>query len=148
MPNLHLDLAAIAARHLQPADVEAAASRWLLEQPGIAQVYTRTQLEAGSDGTRMGLLMRRGWNRQLSGELMVVTKPYWYFGNATSGTSHGSPYAYDTNVPLLLAGPRWIKPGEYGQYAEVVDIAPTLAKLLHVRPPAAAEGRVLTEVLR
>jgi predicted AlkP superfamily pyrophosphatase or phosphodiesterase len=148
MPNLHLDLAAIAAQHLVRADVEAAASRWLLEQPGIAQVYTRTQLEAGSDGTRMGLLMRRGWNRQLSGELMVVTKPYWYFGNATSGTSHGSPYAYDTNVPLLLAGPQWIKAGEYGQYAEVVDIAPTLAKLLHVRPPAAAEGRVLTEVLR
>jgi arylsulfatase A-like enzyme len=48
----------------------------------------------------------------------------------------------------MIMGKRWIKPGAYGQYAEVVDIAPTLANLLHVRPPAGAEGRVLTETLR
>jgi hypothetical protein len=30
----------------------------------------------------------------------------------------------------------------------VVDIAPTLAYLLNVRPPAGAEGRVLTEALK
>jgi arylsulfatase A-like enzyme len=76
---------------------------------------------------------------------MVVAEPYWYVGGKGSGTTHGSPYNYDTNVPLLLMGKRWIKPGTYGQYAEVVDIAPTLAHLLHLRPPAAAEGRVLTE---
>jgi hypothetical protein len=33
-------------------------------------------------------------------------------------------------------------------YVEVVDIAPTLADILRVRRPAAAEGRVLTEALR
>jgi predicted AlkP superfamily pyrophosphatase or phosphodiesterase len=92
--------------------------------------------------------MQRGWNRQLSGDLMVVTKPYWYFGSGSSGTSHGSPYAYDTNVPILLMGNKWIKAGNYGQYAETVDIAPTLAFLLHVRPPSGSEGRILTESLR
>ena len=86
--------------------------------------------------------------RQLSGDLMVVVKPYWYFGTGTTGSSHGTPYAYDTNVPLLIMGKRWIRPGAYGQYAEVVDIAPTLAHLLGVRPPASAEGLVLTETLR
>jgi len=83
-----------------------------------------------------------------SGDLMLVVKPYWYFGSGTSGTSHGAPYAYDTNVPLIMMGKQWIKPGAYGQYAEVVDIAPTLSFLLRVRPPAGAEGRVLTEALR
>jgi hypothetical protein len=85
--------------------------------------------------THIATLMRRAWNREASGDLMVVTKPYWYFGTGNSGTSHGSPYAYDTSVPLLIMGKRWIKPGAYGQYAEVVDIAPTLANLLRVRPP-------------
>jgi arylsulfatase A-like enzyme len=79
---------------------------------------------------------------------MMVTKPYVFFGNGSTGASHGTPYAYDTNVPLLLMGKRWIRPGDYGQYAEVVDLAPTLAHLLKVRPPAASEGRVLTELLR
>jgi arylsulfatase A-like enzyme len=91
--------------------------------------------------------MRRAWNRQVSGDLMVVNKPNWFPGSG-SGTSHGSPYSYDTNVPLMIMGKRWIRPGAYGQYAEVVDIAPTLAHLLRVRPPSGAEGRVLTETLR
>ncbi len=149
LPNIYLDYAQIEQHGLRRDDVENAAARFLLNQPGIAQVYTRTQFENGAaSDTRMGTLMRRAWNRQLSGDLMVVTKPYWYFGSGDGGTSHGSPYAYDTNVPLMLMGARWIKPGAYGQYAEVVDIAPTLAHLLRVRPPAASEGRVLTETLR
>jgi predicted AlkP superfamily pyrophosphatase or phosphodiesterase len=149
MPNIYLDYALIEKRGLKRDEVESAAARFLISQPGIVQAYTRTELEGGRvSDTRTGLLMRRAWNRQLSGDIMVVTRPYWYFGSGTTGTSHGSPYAYDTNVPLIMMGKRWITPGYYGQYAEVVDIAPTLAHLLHVRPPAAAEGRVLTESLR
>lgn len=149
LPNVHLDYALVDRSGLRREDVETAAARFLLGQDGVAEVYTRSQFEHGAvAGTRMATLMRRAWNRQESGDLMVVAKPYWYFGTGTSGTSHGSPYAYDTNVPLMLMGKRWIKPGYYGQYAEVVDLAPTLAHLLRVRPPAAAEGRVLTESLR
>jgi len=149
VPNLQLDYAAIDKLGLAHADVENTAAQFLRTQEGVAEVYTRSQFEAGLTGsTRLGELMRRAWNRDLSGDLLVVTKPYWFFGSSSSGTSHGSPYAYDTNVPLVLSGPAWIKPGHYGQYAETVDIAPTLAHLLHIRPPAAAEGRVLTELFR
>ncbi len=149
LPNIYLDYALIDKSGLPRADVENTAARFLLLQNGVAEVFTRTQFESGAvNGTRIATLMRRAWNREASGDLMVVNKPYWYFGTGSSGTSHGSPYAYDTNVPLILMGKRWIKPGSYGQYAEVVDIAPTLSYLLHVRPPAGAEGRVLTETLR
>ena len=61
--------------------------------------------------------------------------------------SHGTPYSYDTNVPLMIQGSKWIKPGRYGQYAETVDIAPTLAQILNVRVPSASEGKVLTQAL-
>ncbi|WP_332878224.1 alkaline phosphatase family protein [Massilia sp. S19_KUP03_FR1] len=152
VPNLHLDYAAIDKLGLARADVEHSAAQFLRTQAGVAEVFTRTQFEAGAVGnagtTRLGVLMQRAWNRELSGDLIVITKPNWLFGSGSTGTSHGSPYAYDTNVPLVLSGPAWIKPGHYGQYAETVDIAPTLANLLRVRPPAGAEGRVLTELLR
>jgi hypothetical protein len=149
LPNIHLDYALIEKGGHRREDVEKVAARFLHDQAGVAQVYTRSQFETGAvSDTRIGTLMRRAWNRQLSGDLMVVTKPYWFFGSGSSGASHGTPYAYDTNVPLIVMGKRWIKPGAYGQYAEVVDIAPTLAHLLRVRPPAAAEGRVLTETMR
>ena len=148
LPNIYLDYALAEKNGIGRARLEDEASRFLLQQDGLAQVYTRTQMETGAVATRMDTLMRRAWNRQLSGDLMVVTKPAWYFGKGVGGTSHGTPYTYDTNVPLMVYGPRWIKPGAYGQYAEVVDIAPTLAHLLRIRQPSASEGRVLTEAMR
>ncbi|TFW16716.1 alkaline phosphatase family protein [Massilia arenosa] len=148
-PEVYLDYDAIEKKGLARADVEDYAARWLLRQPGIAQVFTRTQFERGlAGGTRLALLMQRAWNRHLSGDLMIVTQPYTFFGTKSMGSTHGTPYAYDTNVPLFMMGQRWIRPGAYRGYTEVVDIAPTLASLLRVRPPAGAEGRVLTEALR
>ena len=112
----------------------------------MAAVYTRTQLESGALAGRLGTLVQRAWNRQRSGDLYVVQLPYVMFG--ANAATHGSPYAYDTNVPLMLYGTPWFKAGAYGNYAEVVDLAPTLAFLLRTRPPSGSEGRVLAEILR
>ncbi|WP_423709387.1 alkaline phosphatase family protein [Undibacterium sp. WLX3042] len=148
-PNVILDYALMEQKNLKREEVENTAARFLLNYPGVANAFTRTQLENGNlPATRIGTLMQRAWNRQVSGDIMVVIKPFWYFSSGKQGTSHGSPYSYDTNVPLMIMGKPWIKAGAYGQYAEVMDIAPTLAHLLRVRPPSAAEGRVLTEALQ
>jgi len=146
-PTIYLDTKLIDANSLDRAKVESAAARILMEQPAIAAVYTRTQLEGGAlPGGRLATLVQRAWHRQLSGDLYVVQKPYAMFGGNVA--THGSPYTYDTNVPLMLFGARWIRPGRSPNYAEVVDLAPTLAYLLETRPPSASEGRVLGEILR
>ena len=68
-------------------------------------VFTRTQLETGElPDNRIARLMRRAWHPQISGDIIVVTKPFWHFGNGNRGTSHGTPYTYDTNVPLMIMG--------------------------------------------
>ena len=84
-------------------------------------------------------------------DVVVVPRPFHYFMSKTtsspSACSHGTPYTYDTNVPLILEGERWIRPGRYGEYAETVDVAPTLAFLLDIRVLSASEGRVLERAL-
>ena len=148
-PYFFLDYAAADSKGISRIDLENAAARFLLQQEGVAHTFTRTQFETGAvPANRVSQLMQRAWHRQLSGDIAVVTRPYWYFGNRPEGTTHGSPYTYDTNVPLMMMGSQWLKSGAYGQYAEVVDIAPTLAFLLRLRPPAASEGRVLSEALK
>lgn len=148
-PEIYLDYGAIERRNLSREEVENFAARFLLTQPGIAEVFTRTQMERGiASKSRLATLMQRAWHRELSGDLVMVTNAYSSFGSGDSGATHGTPYDYDTNVPLLMMGRPWIRPGAIAQYTEVVDIAPTLAHILRVRPPAAAEGRVLTEALR
>jgi arylsulfatase A-like enzyme len=147
-PTILLDRALIAKKGLNPGEVEAAAARHLMDDPAIAAVYTRTQLEAGALPAAMPLSVQvlRAWNREVSGDLYVVQKPYAIFSSNVA--THGSPYNYDTNVPLMFYGPRWFKAGKQPQSAAVVDIAPTLAYVLEVRPPSASEGRVLAEILR
>ena len=84
-------------------------------------------------------------------DVAIIQKPFYYFqSNANPGSSvasHGTPYSYDTNVPLLIEGGKWIKPGRVTDYAETVDIAPTLSTILNIRPPSASEGKVLTRIL-
>jgi predicted AlkP superfamily pyrophosphatase or phosphodiesterase len=145
-PTILLDRKLISDKRLAAAEVESAAAEIASEYPGSAVVYTRAQLEGGALAGRLGTLVQRAWHRQLSGDLYVVQRPYAMFGG--NAATHGSPYAYDTNVPLMLYGAPWIKPGPRASYAEVVDLAPTLAFLLGTRPPSGSEGRVLTEILR
>ena len=58
-------------------------------------------------------------------------------------STHGSPHAYDSHVPLLFYGPRWVKPGRIDARVEIADVAPTLAVILGVPAPSASEGKPL-----
>ena len=149
-PALYLDYNLIDGKKLNRTQVESAAADFLAEYPGVEAVYTRTQLEEGRmPDTKMSRQVVLAWQRELSGDLVIINKPNWYLFEKpfAYAATHGTPWSYDTNVPLVFLGSKWVKPGKYGD-AEVVDLGRTLASLLNVRPPNGCEGRVLTEILR
>jgi arylsulfatase A-like enzyme len=77
-----------------------------------------------------------------SGDLMVVPKEYWFMSpRAIFGTTHGSPYEYDTHVPAIFLG-GGIKAGRSKASVTPADISPTLADLAGIKMPM-AEGRAL-----
>ena len=80
-----------------------------------------------------------------NGDLLVVFNPFYY--SDSYPYTHMTHYSYDRYVPLLFFG-KTFKPGTYRQTVRVIDIAPTLASVLHVLPPSQSEGRVITEILR
>jgi hypothetical protein len=55
---------------------------------------------------------------------------------------HGSPYDYDRHVPLVFFG-AGIAPGRSADKVRTTDLAPTLARLAGITPPAALDGRAL-----
>jgi predicted AlkP superfamily pyrophosphatase or phosphodiesterase len=78
--------------------------------------------------------------------VVVTLKPYWsWTGDRTA--HHGSPHDYDARVPVLFYGPG-VRPGHLRDTVRVVDIAPTLARLVGVRPQERLDGQVLTRALR
>ncbi|MGV3591208.1 MAG: alkaline phosphatase family protein [Gammaproteobacteria bacterium] len=130
------------------ADMERIAAQTLRAQPRVARVYTRSELSAGLvDGDAVDRRVRNGFNTLHSGDLVVVHEPNWLSGGF-GGTNHGSPYSYDTHVPVMFWGPaNLVQPGQYHAAAAVHDIAPTLAAQLGIAQPSGATGRVLDEVL-
>lgn len=128
------------------SQVERVAAETAAAQPHIARVYTRTQLANGSvQSDPIGRAFLLGFNAQRSGDLFILPEPYYLF--EATGTSHGTPYDYDTHVPVIFLGPG-IKAGRYAGRIAVNDIAPTLSEILGVEQPSGFVGRVLSEILQ
>jgi arylsulfatase A-like enzyme len=128
-------------KHVAIAEAEDIAAEAVRKLPYIFRVYTSAQLEHENlAGDPIGELVQRGYYRGRSGDLFVVQKPYWLASK--DGTSHGTPFSYDTHVPIIFLG-RGIRSGRYDENVRTADIAPTLAALLGVNTPSGSVGRVL-----
>ncbi len=104
---------------------------------------------APPDPTDAATAVSRSYFPPRAGDLVVVPAPFYFwgkYGENEQGSSHGSFYRYDTDVPVVLYGP-WFQPGEYG-VIEMVDFAATLAHVLKLTPPAACAGRPVAPMLR
>ena len=120
----------------------AAAARQL---PGVKRVDWFRDLPAD---TATDPIARR-WSHQFPAtapiDLVVTLQP----GSTWRGNiaSHGSPYDYDTNVPLIFYG-AGIVPGKHAEFVRTVDLAPTLAAVAGVKPLEKLDGVVLQSAVR
>jgi hypothetical protein len=140
-PWLYLNQKLLKEYKLDQAEVEETLAHWLLKQPGVQRVYTRTQLQGG----RPAGADERVWKSfraDRCGDLMIVPKPWWIFALPfTGGTNHGTPHAYDTHVPLLLYGPG-IPAGPRTDPLTPQAITPILARVLGIGPPPSCEAEL------
>lgn len=144
--GIYLNADTARAQKADLADVEAAAAEALRAMPHVFRAYTRTQLLNGALAEdQIGVDVRNGFNQVRSANVILILDPYWL--SVSTGTTHSTPFDYDTHVPLLFLGSR-IKAGRYHGNVAPNDIAPTLATILDVGTPSGSVGRVLTEMLK
>ena len=141
----YLNYALIVEKKLDPAEVRRVAAVAAQSAPHVARVYTREQLLSGEVAPdTIGRRILRSYNLVRSGDLEIVLEPYWM--RAATGTTHGTPYAYDAHIPLVFMGPG-IRHGRYDATVALNDLAPTVATLLAIETPSGSQGRVLNEIL-
>jgi predicted AlkP superfamily pyrophosphatase or phosphodiesterase len=116
---------------------------WLLQQPYVAGAFTRDELAHGGSGPLFEQVQRT-FLAQRSGDVLFVTAPYTVPG--AKGTTHGSPWHYDTHVPLLAIG-CGIKNGQFTRPVSPPCVASTVAELAGVDYPSANSERPLAEAL-
>jgi arylsulfatase A-like enzyme len=119
---------------------------FLLKQEGIASAYSENVLRQShfEEGGIKGHVVR-GYHMKRCGDVVVVLEPGWYGAGSIQGTTHGSPYTYDTHVPMVFYG-NGIKKGSSVRYHTVTDIAPTISALLNIKFPSGCTGQPIAEL--
>jgi hypothetical protein len=109
----------------------------------LAAAYTRDQLRAAPKDDPVAEKLRRSYFPDRCGDVVVVPKPYHLILDLKRGyqTTHGTPYDYDTHVPLLVYGPG-VRPGVRKEPASPLSAAAILARGLGIDPPENAEAGV------
>ncbi|MEB2786478.1 alkaline phosphatase PafA [Algoriphagus persicinus] len=142
--QLFLNHDLIREKELNQIDFENEIAQFLLKFDGIKEVYTGTTMRTSEFTVGRPMLLQMGYNHKASGDILFVLEPGWLAGGAT-GTSHGTGYSYDTNVPIIFYG--WNVPaGESSRYATITDIAPTLSMMLDIKLPNGTTGQPILEI--
>ncbi len=141
-----LDPAAIVGTRVNAGAVITRVLQDARAMPGVLRVDRWSDL---ARATRSRDTIARRWahqfTREASLDLVVTLTPGSVYGMSIA--THGTPHDYDSHVPLIFYGPRFL-PGSHHQFVRTVDIAPTIAAMLGVRPTEALDGEVLRGALR
>jgi predicted AlkP superfamily pyrophosphatase or phosphodiesterase len=144
-PYLYIDEEVVQAAGKSLHEVEQAIASGLGEHPGIALAVSSSGLSALEQSTLLRQI-QRNYHPRRSGHIYLVQKPYWFvFESGPIVAMHGSPWRYDTHVPLIFMG-KGINAQQVERQVGIVDVAPTLSRLLGLTPPASSEGTPLLEV--
>jgi hypothetical protein len=148
-PYLYLNRELIGAKGLDQAEVEAAIAAELVKFDGVAAAVSSTALRTASlPDTLLMRAILRNFHPQRSGDIYVVFEPNVFindFDGLTVASTHGSPWRYDTFVPVMFAG-AGLNPKTVSRPITPYDVAPTLANYLGVKPPSGAIGNPLVEI--
>lgn len=149
-PYVYLNRDAIADLDLDLTQVEWAIAEELMAVDGIAYaVPSSALLHGGIPDAPMVRSVLANFHPARSGDIFVVFEPQVFindFDGLTVAATHGSPWRYDTYVPIIFTG-AGVRAQHIFRRVETVDVAPTLAAAVGTKPPSGATGAVLVEVV-
>jgi predicted AlkP superfamily pyrophosphatase or phosphodiesterase len=149
-PYLYLSNEVISNSKIDLLALETAIVDELVHFPGVSTAVSSIALERGIlADTYLTRAMTNNYHAKRSGNVYLVFDPGWFI-NDLDGLSvtvvHGSPWPYDTFVPIIFAGHN-LEQQTVSRKVHTVDVALTLANIVGAKPPSGASGEVLLEVL-
>ena len=149
-PYIYLNQKLIRQKGLDQAEVEKVVAEELMKFDGVAAAVSSTALRTASlPDTLLNRTILRNFHSKRSGDIYLVFEPNVFindFDGLTVASTHGSPWRYDTYVPVMFAG-AGLQSQSVSRLITPYDVAPTLSAFLGVKPPSAAIGNPLPEVL-
>jgi len=140
--QVYLDRELIKAEGMVLQEVQDDVANFLRHFDAIKSTNTAHNLQYENYTEDYQAMYQRGFLFDRSGDVYIQLKPGYLGSSSHTGTSHGSPYTYDTHVPLLFYG--WNVPqGETSRKTFIPQIAPTIATMLGIPLPSGTPANVL-----
>lgn len=144
--QIYLNHSVLSNRKISVDEVHRVIREAIIDDPSVANVLNLRKVNDADIPSYQADLYKNLFHAKRSGDIQIVPTPNWFSGGAT-GTTHGTPYNYDTHVPFVLYG--WgIQKGETLRRTTVADIAPTISALLRILPPSGSIGNPVIEALK
>jgi hypothetical protein len=136
----YIDRQLVTDKGVSLPDMQRALAQAVLKCPGVIAAYTSTELLSDTELDAMGEIFRRSHHATRSPDVEILVEENALFTSAVA--SHGTPYRYDTHVPLLLRIPG-VEPQSIDQRVRTIDLAPTLAGYLGLEMVGKVDGEDL-----
>lgn len=143
--HIYLDTRTLERKRLKADEVTSFIRNAALSSGRYLAAFTREQLLDGRAPGFLGQYAVNGYNPERGGDLVLIPKPYVIPGAGKTGTTHGSPYSYDTHIPILFFG-EVFRPGRYANRAYITDIVPTLCTALGMNEPSINMGDPILDI--
>lgn len=139
----------IEAKGIDAEKLQRYVANFLMRFPGVAATVTATDLANNEFMETPKHLVQKGYYFRRSGDVAIILNPGWISDwGRTTGTTHGTPWSYDTHVPLYWWG--WkVKNGKSTDDAvNITDIAPTVCQMLNIQNPDGCTGKPISGILK
>jgi predicted AlkP superfamily pyrophosphatase or phosphodiesterase len=121
-------------------------AEFMMTLEGVAGAIPATVLANNEFTQGIRARVQKGYNQKRSGDVSIWLEPQTLSGSNTRGTTHGSPWDYDSHAPMHWYG--WTVPaGRSSHPVNISDIASTVATFLNSPFPSGNTGRPMNEFM-
>ncbi|CAH7021834.1 Alkaline phosphatase; Type I phosphodiesterase/nucleotide pyrophosphatase precursor [Vibrio chagasii] len=149
-PYIYLNHDLIAEKKLDLAKVQEAIADEISKVKGVAFAVSSSDIaKSRVPDTHVMQLIKNNYHPARSGDVYVVFAPRSYINDMEGlqiASTHGSPWKYDTHVPVIFAGYD-VEAKKVSRAVTPYDIAPTLSNKLGITQPSGSIGEVLKEIV-
>lgn len=145
--DIFLNRPLIEEKGLELAKVQQEVAQFMMTLKGVAGAIPATELANGEFTQRPRSLVQKGYNQKRSGDVSIWLEPQTLSGSNPRGTTHGSPWNYDSHAPMHWYG--WTVPaGRSSHPVHISDIASTVATFLNTPFPSGNIGKPMNEWMK
>ncbi len=142
---VYLNRNTIYKHSLALTDVQSEVAAFALQLEGVSHAASSVALSSSYFGMGYAHMIQNGFFARRSGDVVLNLMPHWIERDDDRLSQSGSMYNYDRAVPLIIYSKNGIASEVIHRRVDMISLSPTLAAIMGIREPAAAEGGVLEE---